>query len=433
MTKQNIHVALLGMGTVGSGVYEILMKRQAKHFKDKIGVQLTIKTIMVRNPDKYRDQIDEKITLTTSWQDIIEDDEIDIIVEVMGGIHPSYTYIKEAFQKGKHVVTANKDLMASHGEELHELAKAQKVDLYYEAAVMAAIPIIRPLKECLAGNDIEEIVGIMNGTTNYILSKMSSENWTFEEALKEATVLGYAEADPSADILGYDAARKAAILANIAFHSPVTFEDVTVEGITKITPQDINHANRLDAVIKLLGIASKKDDKIAVHVHPMLISKHHPLATVNDSYNAIFIRGDAVGDVMFFGRGAGKLPTASAVVGDVIDISRNILKNCTGRIGDYTYANYPILPMNRVDSRFYIRLEIEDNYGVLAKIAEIFAKNEISIAEVIQDQQTNGGRAELIIVTHNVLEHHIEQALEDIKEAHVIAKVENTIRVYGDI
>ena len=434
MSNQTIKVALLGMGTVGSGVYDILTTSQKSQLLKKVGANIEIKTILVRNKEKYENQVAPEITLTTSWETIVNDPEIQIVIEVMGAIEPSYTYIKEAFQKKKHVVTANKDLMATHGLALHQLAKENGVDLYYEASVMAAIPVIRPLKECLAGNNITEIVGIMNGTTNYILSKMTSENWTFAKALEEATLLGYAEADPTADIEGYDAARKAAILANIAFHSPVTFDDVSVEGITKITPQDIKHAESFDATIKLLGIARKTDEGIITHVHPMLISKNHPLATVNDSYNAVFISGDAVGDVMFFGRGAGKLPTASAVVGDIIDISRNILNKATGRIGDYTYETLPILSMNRIESRFYIRLAIEDNFGVLAKIADIFAKNEISIAEVIQDQHQEGGKAELVIVTHQVLEKNIENALASIKStADVIAEVENTIRVYGEI
>lgn len=433
MKNKTIKIALLGMGTVGSGVYEIITQKQKNAIEQKVGTKLEIKTIMVRNPNKYKDKIDEKITLTTNWQEILSDDEIDIVVEVMGGIEPSYTYLKEALNKGKHVVTANKDLIAVHGSELHALAKKNYLDLYYEAAVMAAIPVIRPLKECLSGNDIEEIVGIMNGTTNYILTKMTSEKWTFEKALEEATRLGYAEADPTADIEGYDAARKAAILANIAFHSPVTFNDVSVEGITKITPQDIAHAESFDAIIKLLGIASKRDKGIAVHVHPMLISKTHPLATVNDSYNAVFIKGDAIGDMMFYGKGAGKLPTASAVVGDIFAIARNLNFNATGRIGDYTYENLPILSMDNVESRFYVRLSINDHFGVLAQIADIFAKNEISIAEVIQDQHEDGAKAELVIVTHNVLQQNIENALATLRDSNGVAEVENCIRVYGEI
>lgn len=433
MNNKTVKIALLGMGTVGSGVYEILTQKQKDVLEKKAGKKIEIKTIMVRDIEKYKPLVASDVHLTTDWEDIISDDDIDIVVEVMGGIEPSYTYLKEAFEKGKHVVTANKDLIASFGHELHRLANEKELDLYYEAAVMAAIPVIRPLKECLAGNDIEEIVGIMNGTTNYILSKMTSEKWTFEKALEEATLLGYAEADPTADVEGYDAARKAAILANIAFHSPVTFNDVSVEGITKITPQDIAHAESFDAIIKLLGIASKRDKGIAVHVHPMLISKNHPLATVNEAYNAVFIKGDAIGDMMFYGKGAGKLPTASAVVGDIFAIARNIDFEATGRIGDYTYENYPILSVDNVESRFYVRLSIRDNFGVLAKIADIFAKNEISIAEVIQDQHHEGGKAELVIVTHNVLQQNIENALSTLKESSDFAEVENCIRVYGEI
>ena len=322
-------IALLGMGTVGGGVYEII-ERQKEEMPFKIGAALEVVKVLVRNKAKYADRIPAE-KLTDVWEDVIGDDSIDIVVEVMGGIEPARTYIKAALEKGKHVVTANKDLMAMHGHELLELAGEHHCDLLFEAAVAGGIPIIRPLKQCLAGNNITEIMGIINGTTNFILTKMTHEGMEFDEALALATELGYAEADPTADIEGYDAGRKMAIMASIAFNSRVTFDDVYTEGITNITAKDIKYAEAMGCTIKLLGVAKNTESGIEVRVHPMLIPSDHPLATVNDSFNAVFVHGDAVDDAMFYGRGAGELPTASAIAGDVFDVARNIVFECTGK------------------------------------------------------------------------------------------------------
>ena len=351
-------IALLGMGTVGGGVYEII-ERQKEEMPFKIGAALEVVKVLVRNKAKYADRIPAE-KLTDVWEDVIGDDSIDIVVEVMGGIEPARTYIKAALEKGKHVVTANKDLMAMHGHELLELAGEHHCDLLFEAAVAGGIPIIRPLKQCLAGNNITEIMGIINGTTNFILTKMKEDGMDFGEALQLATDLGYAEADPTADIEGYDAGRKLAIMASIAFHTSVTFDDVFTEGITKITAKDMRYAKEMGCSIKLLGIAKNTETGIEVKVHPTMIPENHPLAAVNDSFNAVFVHGDAVDDAMFYGRGAGALPTGSAVVGDIMDVARNMLFHCNGRIGCSCYKNLPIKQIGDTTSRYYIRMRLED-------------------------------------------------------------------------
>ena len=318
---KKIRVAILGSGTVGTGVYKII-QNQKDEFPHKIGSELEVAKILVRNINKQREGISSEI-LTDKWADIINDDSIGIVIEVMGGIEPAKTYISEALTKGKNVVTANKDLMAEYGHELLDIAAAHNCDLLFEAAVAGGIPIIRPIKQCLAANKITEIMGIINGTTNFILTKMTEEGMEFEDALKLATELGYAEADPTADIEGLDAGRKIAILASIAFNSRVSFSDVYTEGISKITAKDIKYAKELGCVIKLIATAKNTETGIEVRVTPMFIPVSHPLASVNDSFNAVFVHGDALGDAMFYGRGAGELPTASAVMGDVIDVCRN--------------------------------------------------------------------------------------------------------------
>ena len=333
--QQTIKIGLLGLGTVGSGVYKII-ERQKEEMVKKTGARLEIAGILVHNLNKVRDGVDTSL-LTDRWEDIINNDEISIVIEVMGGIEPAKTMILEALNSGKNVVTANKDLVAEYGRELLDAAENNGVDFLFEAAVAGGIPIIRPLKQCLAANEMDEVIGIVNGTTNYILTKMFEEGMDFDEALEKATELGYAEADPTADIEGLDAGRKVAIMASIAFHSRVTFSDVYTEGITKISARDINYAKEFGNVIKLLGVAHNTEDGIEVSVHPMMIPQEHPLASVRDSFNAVFVHGDAVDDVMFYGSGAGEFPTASAIMGDVIDVVRDIQYHCTGRISCTCY------------------------------------------------------------------------------------------------
>ena len=421
-------IALLGMGTVGGGVYEII-ERQKEEMPFKIGAALEVVKVLVRNKAKYADRIPAE-KLTDVWEDVIGDDSIDIVVEVMGGIEPARTYIKAALEKGKHVVTANKDLMAMHGHELLELAGEHHCDLLFEAAVAGGIPIIRPLKQCLAGNNITEIMGIINGTTNFILTKMKEDGMDFGEALQLATDLGYAEADPTADIEGYDAGRKLAIMASIAFHTSVTFDDVFTEGITKITAKDMRYAKEMGCSIKLLGIAKNTETGIEVKVHPTMIPENHPLAAVNDSFNAVFVHGDAVDDAMFYGRGAGSLPTGSAVVGDIMDVARNMLFNCNGRIGCSCYKNLPIKRIGDTTSRYYIRMRLEDRAGTLAAMAGVFAENDASIAILLQ-KETIENDAEIVVVTHEVAEKKFMDAIKKFSSMEMVKEISSIIRVYA--
>ena len=421
-------IALLGMGTVGGGVYEII-ERQKEEMPFKIGAALEVVKVLVRNKAKYVDRIPAE-KLTDVWEDVIGDDSIDIVVEVMGGIEPARTYIKAALEKGKHVVTANKDLMAMHGHELLELAGEHHCDLLFEAAVAGGIPIIRPLKQCLAGNNITEIMGIINGTTNFILTKMKEDGMDFGEALQLATDLGYAEADPTADIEGYDAGRKLAIMASIAFHTSVTFDDVFTEGITKITAKDMRYAKEMGCSIKLLGIAKNTETGIEVKVHPTMIPENHPLAAVNDSFNAVFVHGDAVDDAMFYGRGAGALPTGSAVVGDIMDVARNMLFHCNGRIGCSCYKNLPIKQIGDTTSRYYIRMRLEDRAGTLAAMAGVFAENDASIAILLQ-KETIENDAEIVVVTHEVAEKKFMDAIKKFSSMEMVKEISSIIRVYA--
>lgn len=421
-------IALLGMGTVGGGVYEII-ERQKEEMPFKIGAALEVVKVLVRNKAKYADRIPAE-KLTDVWEDVIGDDSIDIVVEVMGGIEPARTYIKAALEKGKHVVTANKDLMAMHGHELLELAGEHHCDLLFEAAVAGGIPIIRPLKQCLAGNNITEIMGIINGTTNFILTKMKEDGMDFGEALQLATDLGYAEADPTADIEGYDAGRKLAIMASIAFHTSVTFDDVFTEGIMKITAKDMRYAKEMGCSIKLLGIAKNTETGIEVKVHPTMIPENHPLAAVNDSFNAVFVHGDAVDDAMFYGRGAGALPTGSAVVGDIMDVARNMLFHCNGRIGCSCYKNLPIKQIGDTTSRYYIRMRLEDRAGTLAAMAGVFAENDASIAILLQ-KETIENDAEIVVVTHEVAEKKFMDAIKKFSSMEMVKGISSIIRVYA--
>ena len=361
----------------------------------------------------------------------MNDDEIQIIVELIGGTTIAKKFVKEALEKGKSVVTANKDMVAAHGSELFEVADRNKIDFVFEAAVGGGIPIIRPLKQCLAGNDIKEILGIVNGTTNYILTKMTKEKQTFEEALKAAQDLGYAEADPTSDVGGLDAARKMAILASLAFHTRVDLNKVYIEGITNITPLDIEYAKEFDYVIKLIGLTRKRESGIEVRVHPMLIPSDHPLASVDDSYNAIFIKGKPIGQAMFFGHGAGKMRTASAVVGDGIDVARNIVYGCRGRISCTCYLSEDIVPKEEVMSKYFIRLIVDNKPGVLAKTAGFLGNHDVSIAAVVQ-KRVREGLAELVIITETVKEKDIFEAIEEIRESSFLKEVSSMIRVYAD-
>ena len=425
--QKTIKIGLLGLGTVGGGVYK-LIERQKSEMKEKAGADLEIAGILVHDITKKREGIDSSL-LTDQWKDIIENDEIDIIIEVMGGIEPARTMILEALNSGKNVVTANKDLVAEHGHELLDAAEANGVDFLFEAAVAGGIPIIRPLKQCLASNEMDEVIGIVNGTTNYILTKMYEEGMDFDEALAKATELGYAEADPTSDVEGLDAGRKLAIMSSIAFHSRVTFSDVYTEGITKISARDIAYAKDFGEVIKLLAVAHNTEEGIEVGVYPMLLPEDHPLASVRDSFNAVFVHGDAVDDVMFYGRGAGELPTASAIMGDVIDVARNIRFGCTGRISCTCYRETKVKEFKDVKNKFVLRIRVADRPGVLAAIASVFGVHMVSITRMIQDH-IDESTAELVMVTEAVKEYQMEDALEHLKNMKAIREISSVIREY---
>ena len=424
---KKIKIGLLGLGTVGTGVYK-LIGRRADIMDKAIGAELEIKKILVHNMNKKREGIDPSL-LTDDWREIVEDDEIQIVVEVMGGMEPAKTIILEALRAGKNVVSANKDLIAEEGRILLDTAQENGKDFLFEAAVAGGIPIIRPLKQCLAANEISDVLGIVNGTTNYILTKMFEDGMEFEDALRQAQELGYAEADPTADVEGLDAGRKVAIMASIAFHSRVVFSDVYTEGITKITAADIEYAREFDSVIKLLGVARSTETGIEVGVYPMMIGKEHPLASVRDSFNAVFIHGDAVDDAMFYGRGAGEMPTASAVVGDVIDAARDLAYGCTGRISCTCYRQIPVKDFGEVENKFFLRMQVENRPGVLAQIACVFGEHNVSIARVVQ-KNARKDQAELVIVTEKVKEKHMKNALGELGGMDSISEISSVIREY---
>ena len=428
MDKQNvIGAALLGYGTVGSGVY-LLASRLGDELIHKTGASLEIRKILVRSLGKKREGADPSL-FTDNWKEILEDDGIQIVIELMGGIEPARTYVSEALKAGKQVVTANKDLLAEHGGELLELASSNGCDLMFEASVAGAVPIIRALKQSLAGAELTEVAGIVNGTTNYVLTKMSEVGMDYKEALELAMKKGYAEADPTADVEGYDAGRKIAIMASIAFNSRVTFSQVSTEGITGITAKDIQYARDFGYVIKLLGIAKKEEDGIEVKVHPMLVPEDHPLASVRSSFNAVFVRGDACDEAMFMGRGAGKMPTASAVMGDVIDVIRNMQYGCTGRIGCTCYRTTPVKNPGDIKNKFFIRMQVVNKPGVLAAIAGELATHKVSISKVVQ-KVIKSGMAELVIGTEEVKEYHMADALNDLKKLDVVHEISSVIREY---
>ena len=413
-------IGILGYGTVASGLVDIIDNNKDKR-------DISIEGILVRD-DKKHEHRKHADVLTDNIEDIFKKD-VDVIVELLGGLHPSYEYLKRAIENKINVVTANKDLVATHGHELLEAAEESGVDFLFEAAVAGAIPIIRPLKQCLAANEIQEVIGIVNGTTNFILTKMIEEGMDFGDALALATELGYAEADPTADIEGLDAGRKVAIMASIAFHSRVTFDDVYTEGITKITAKDVEYAEEFGDVIKLLGVAHNTEGGIEVAVHPMMIPKEHPLASVRDSFNAVFVHSDAADDTMFYGRGAGELPTASAIMGDVIDVIRDIQYHCTGRISCTCYRDTPVKDFKEVKNKFYIRMLVDNKPGVLAAIASVFGVHKVSIARVIQKTEADDA-AELVIVTEAVKEKHLEDALEHLADMDTTREIGTVIREY---
>lgn len=429
---KEINIALLGFGTVGSGVAEAIRLNGAA-IEQQTGCRLNIKTVLVRHPDKYKDlDLLRGVKLTSDFLDITSDPSIQIIIEVMGGIHPAKEYIYEALKEGINVVSANKDVVALYGPEIMQNAMMNKVNFSCEASVGGGIPILRPLHDSLAGNRIDKIIGIVNGTTNYILSSMTDTGDSYEKALKEAQRLGFAEADPTNDVCGYDAARKLAILGSIGFHTNVTFDDVIVEGIEKITQQDVLYAKDMGYVIKLLAVALRQEGGVALNVYPALVPESHPLASVKGSYNAIYVTGNVVDDVMFYGRGAGSLPTASAVMGDVISTAKHIVNKSTGTGMILTDTRrIPFYSSLKLKDSYYFRLIVNDETGVLSSIAKVFADNEISINEVVQKRRFENC-AELMLIVHDTPRENIIRVEKALETLSTVKEVANVVRVMAN-
>ena len=429
--KDTIHIALLGSGTVGSGVSEVL-RMNVRELAERVGKNIVLKKVLVRDIKKPRKNIDMSL-LTDDFESIVNDKDIDIVVEVMGGLHPAKEYMLRAIEAGKSIVTANKDVLATYGKDVLSAAERAGVDFQFEASVGGGIPIITSLKQSLTANKITEVMGIVNGTTNYMLTKMANDGVSYETVLKEAQEKGYAEADPTADVEGLDAARKAAILESIAFNTRVHFNDVSVEGITKITTEDIDYAKDLGFVIKLLAIGKDSAEKgVDVRVHPVFLPKEHPLASVNGVYNAIFVRGNAIGDTMFYGQGAGSLPTASAVVADIVEVARNMVHHNLGKLLCTCYEHKKLCPIEEVESCYYIRLLVDDKPGVLGAIATEFGRADVSLRSVIQTRRNIAEHAEIVAVTHCVKHVRVRKALEALRKLPVVDEVRNVIRVESE-
>ena len=425
MSERTLTVGLLGFGTVGTGVVRLLQEH-GDEIAARLGARLAVGPVAVRDPQRAREvSVDN---LTTDPSAVVDDPAVDIVVEVMGGIDPAHSLIERALKSGKSVVTANKELVATVGFDLAGLADKHGAWLEYEAAVAGGIPIIKPLRESLAGDRVRRIMGILNGTTNYILTKMTEEGVDFADALAEAQRLGYAEADPAADVEGADAASKTAILASLAFDTRIVAGDVYREGITAVTATDIGHAKRMGYVIKLLGIAEEHNGQVGVRVHPCLVPAEHPLASVRESFNAVFVEAEAVGDLMFYGRGAGSLPTASAVVGDVVSVARGVLSGERPFNGLHRQGR-AVASFEDVTVQYYVLLDVADEAGVLAAVAATFGEHGVSIKSVWQEG--HGDSAQLLLITHAAREGAMRTTLTELRALPAVRDVASVMRVEG--
>jgi homoserine dehydrogenase len=420
-----IRVALLGCGTVGTQVVRLL-REQAGDLAARVGAPVELAGIAVRRPDRHREV--PKELLTADAAGLVKSD-VDVVVEVIGGIEPVRTLLLDALRSGKAVVSANKALLADSAGELFAAADESGADLYFEAAVAGAIPLLRPLRESLAGDRITRVMGIVNGTTNFILSAMDETGANYGETLEEASRLGYAEADPTADVDGYDAASKAAILASIAFHTRVTANDVYREGISAVTSADVVAARTLGRTIKLLAICEQIDDSVSVRVHPAMIPRSHPLASVGGAFNAVFVEAEAAGQLMFYGQGAGGAPTASAVLGDLVAVARNRVHGGRGP-RESAYAALPVRPIGQVSTRYHLSLDVADKAGVLASVAAVFAEHDVSIAAVRQEGRTDD--ASLVIVTHAASDAALKSTVDKVAGLPAVRDVVSVMRVEGE-
>jgi homoserine dehydrogenase len=427
--RATLKVALLGCGVVGAAVYRLLAEQSAD-LTARAGAALEVVGVAVRDVSRPRQVAIGPGLLTTDAAALVARPDVDIVVELMGGIEPARSLLLTALNAGKSVVTANKALLASHSAVLHEAARRNNVDIYYEASVAGAIPLLRPLRESLAGDEVRRVLGIVNGTTNFILDKMDSSGADFADALAEAQDLGYAEKDdPGTDVEGYDAAAKAAILASIAFHTEVTAADVYREGITQVTAADIASARTLGCVVKLLAICERCPGGVSARVHPAMIPLAHPLAAVRGAYNAVFIEAESAGRLMFYGAGAGGQPTASAVLGDIVTVVRNRLAGLRGPDAS-TYARLPLVPIGEALTRYYVQLDVADRPGVLAPIADAFAQQDVSIRAMRQEGR--GDAANLLIVTHTAREDALAKTVASLTAMTAVRRVTSVMRVEGE-
>lgn len=425
---KTVKIALLGFGTVSQGTFNLLQDN-ADLITNRSGVTIEISKIFVRNPDKYTNiTLPSTAQYVTNIDDVLNDESITIVVELMGGTTFAKDCVEAALKHGKSVVTANKDLLAEAGPYLFDLAYKNNVDLRFEASVLGGIPIIRTLYESLGGNRITELVGIMNGTTNFILSKMTDEGLSYGDVLKEAQDLGYAEADPTADVEGLDAARKLAILASISFNRRIFFEDVTVEGITKIDTEDISFGKEFGYNIKLIGIAKESSKGLSLNVYPAFVPLTHPLASVRGSYNAIYIKGNGIDDAMFYGRGAGSLPTGSSVVSDIMEVAQNVAFKSTGRFKPFYFDQKNIYSPGKIQSSYYMRLAVDNKTGVLAKIATKLAEQKISVLSIVQ-RNKDPETAVLAIVTSKCPHSYILNLIDSFNSLRSVKEVSSVIRI----
>ena len=428
MSDRMLRVGLLGCGTVGTAVTRLLHDHR-EDIARRAGCRLEVSKIAVRDPSKRREVPVHPSVFTADPMEVVDDPDIDIVCELMGGSEPAGSLILAAFDRDKPVVTANKELLSTRGRELFDASDAKGLDLYFEAAVGGGIPLVRPLKESLTAERLTSIIGIVNGTTNFVLTRMSEDGMSLAEALSEAQRLGYAEADPTADVDGHDAAAKCAILASIAFNARVVAGDVYREGIGRVTTEDIEFARRLGYVVKLLAIAELHEERVAARVHPAMIPSEHPLAAVRDAFNGVFVEGPNVGELMFYGRGAGGEPTATAVVGDLVTVARNLLAGARG-VGCTCFLERTVRPMSEMEGQYYILLRVEDRPGVLAEIARVFGRNDVSIKSVWQEG--TGADARLVFITHRAREGSFQQAVTELGGVRAVEEVRSILRVEAE-
>ncbi|WP_259424497.1 homoserine dehydrogenase [Bacillus velezensis] len=427
-----IRIGLLGLGTVGSGVVKIIQDHQDK-LMHQVGCPVTIKKVLVKDIDKKRDADLPKEVLTTEVYDVIDDPEVDVIIEVIGGVEQTKQYLLDALKAKKHVVTANKDLIAVYGSELLAAAKENGCDLYYEASVAGGIPILRTLEEGLSSDRITKMMGIVNGTTNFILTKMIKEKSPYEEVLKEAQGLGFAEADPTADVEGLDAARKMAILARLGFSMDVDLDDVKVKGISRITDEDISFSKRLGYTMKLIGIAQRDDNKIEVSVQPTLLPDHHPLSAVHNEFNAVYVYGEAVGETMFYGPGAGSMPTATSVVSDLVAVMKNMRLGVNGNSFVAPQFERNLKQPSDIYAQQFLRIHVKDQVGSFSKITSAFSERGVSFEKILQlPIKGHDDLAEIVIVTHHTSEEDFSDILQNLNDLEVVQEVKSTYRVEGN-